>query len=285
MRYARPHSGRRWGKWANFRFTAAPEASVRSRQPPLLAETRVVPLGRAVALPAIGAAGPGCEVRQDVGLGMACGAFSVTRKSGENPLTLKLVTEGAVGAKPRSRVQALLFVQVLRMREPEQERLRLAELGIGTQVVRATGLQGGMARLAQADTRMALKVLLMAGDALCVTWTGQDHRFRLLRHMAVTAFQAQLTHVAIMACGSRPEGLRPPLPPNCSAAKATATAVSSTPADESGPALSAGDKCKRSQVHPAHFARRDSGRAILLRTIRASSPIPCDRFEIVAGWA
>ena len=93
---------------------------------------------------------------------MAGGAFSVTRKPGENPLSLKLVAKGAIGAKPGSRVQALLLVQVLCMREPEQEGLRLAELGIGSQVVRVRGLQGGMAHLAQAITGLALKVVLVA---------------------------------------------------------------------------------------------------------------------------
>ena len=84
------------------------------------------------------------------------------------------------------------------MREPEQERLRLAELGIGTQVVRSRGLQGGMAHPAEINDVLSLKVLLVAGEALSVAWTGQDHRFRLPRHMAFIAFQAQLTHVAIM---------------------------------------------------------------------------------------
>ena len=234
---------------------------MRSRQPPLLAESRIVFLGRAVALATIGAGGPGREVGNDVGLGVTSGAFSMTRKPAENPLSFKLVAKGAVGAKPRSRVQALLFVQVLCMREPEQERLRLAELGIGTQVVRARGMQGGMALLAKANTRLALKVLLVAGEALSVAWTGQDHRFRLLRHMAVIAFQAQLTHVVIMQAvvGRRVSSLSAA---NLFGGQGHCNSSQQSPTDESGPALSPGDECKRSQVNPAQFVGRDSGPTI-----------------------
>ena len=186
------------GQMSEFQVHGRPRGLPSPSRPPLLAEAGVFSLNRAMALPAIGAGGAGREVGRNVGLGVASGAFRVTRKAGENPFALELVAKGAVGAKPGSRVQALLLVQVLRVGEAEQEGLGLAELGIGTQVAGARGLQGSMAHLAEVHARLALKVLRVAGEALSVARTGQDHRLRLGRRMAAAALQAQLAYVVIM---------------------------------------------------------------------------------------
>ena len=123
-------TGSQMGQVGEFQVHWHPRGLVRPRQPTFLAEARVFPFSRSMTLLTIGARRRGGQMRLDVRLGMASGAFSVTRKPGENTLSFKLVTKGAVGAKPRSRIQPRLFVQVLGMREAEQERLRLVELRI-----------------------------------------------------------------------------------------------------------------------------------------------------------
>ena len=118
-----------------------------------------------------------------------------------------------------------------------------------------------MALLAKANPCLALKVLLVAGKALIVARTGQHHRFRLLRHMAVIAVQAQLTHVVIMQAvvGRRGSGL---FAAELFGGQGHRKSGQQHPTDEPSPALSPGDECKRFQVYPAYFAGRDSGRTV-----------------------
>ena len=202
---------------------------VRHRQPTFLAEARILSLSRAMTLPAIGAGRRGGQMRLDVRLGMTSGAFNVTREPGENSLSFELVTKGAVGAKPGSRIQPRLFVQVLCMREAEQKRLRLAELRIRPQVLGTRGLQGGMAHLAQFKARFPLKVLLMAGEALSVAWGGPGPPIAVASAHDSHRSPGPVGQHDDRASGSRRDGRGVSSAPTRPRVNATAAAVSSTP--------------------------------------------------------
>jgi len=129
---------------------------------------------------------------------MATGTNPVIPESGIRTIRLKMMAEGAIRPESRTRVDARMRVNMLRVRKLEHDWPLVFVTRVGQQLLAAGRRKHGMALLADVLLQVLGKVIAVAWRTSIVPGALKNHGARLFRHVACVTIKPNLLHMVVV---------------------------------------------------------------------------------------